>query len=71
MYNYQTRLRVKKSLKFSVLDGAAWAAMFGLTQNYITPFALALKATTVQIGLLSSLPNFATALFPRAAPFLS
>ncbi len=35
--------------------------MMGLTQNYITPFALALKANTVQIGLLNSLPGFVTA----------
>src|SRR4030042_1797950 len=61
MRNYQTRLKVKRSLKFSTLDGAASSAMAGFTQNYITPFALALKATTVQIGLLSSFPNFALA----------
>jgi MFS family permease len=62
---------VKKSLRFSVLDGSANAASSGLTQDYISPFALALKATTVQIGLLSSLPNLATALLQLAAPRLS
>jgi MFS family permease len=44
--------------------------MAGLTQNYITPFALALKATSVQIGLLSSIPNLATAFSQLAAPGL-
>ena len=70
MSNYQSRLNVRKSLRLSVLDGAASFAMMGLTQNYITPFALALKATTVQIGLLSSFPSFATAFSQLAAPNL-
>jgi MFS family permease len=63
--------RVKKSLKLSVLDGSAFAAMVGLTQNYVTPFALALKATTAQIGLLTSIPNLTMALSQLAAPDLS
>jgi MFS family permease len=70
MSKYQSRLKVRKSLKYSVLDGAAYSGMAGFTQNYITPFALALKATTVQIGLLSSFPNFAVALSQLAAPYL-
>jgi MFS family permease len=68
MSNYQTRLKVRKSLRLSVFDGAVSFAMAGLTQNYITPFALALKATTMQIGLLSSFPGFATAFSQLAAP---
>src|SRR4030042_2588584 len=70
MRNYQTRLKVKRNLKFSTLDGAASSAMAGFTQNYITPFALALKATTVQIGLLSSFPNFAMAFSQLISPAL-
>jgi len=62
---------VKKSLRYSILDGSANAASQGLTQDYITPFALALKATTTQIGLLSSAPSLATALSQLAAPQLS
>ena len=70
MSNFKTRINIRKSLRLSVLDGAAYAAMAGFTQNYITPFALALKATTAQIGLLSSFPNFATAFSQLAAPAL-
>jgi len=70
MSDYQTRLKVRRSLRLNVLDGAAAFAMAGLTQNYITPFALALKATTAQIGLLSSFPSFATAFSQLAAPAL-
>jgi len=72
----QVRLRlnkhhqVKKSLKYSVLDGSAWAAMMGLTQNYMTPFALELKATTSQIGLLSSIPALLTAIAQLVSPNL-
>ncbi len=61
----------RKSLRYSILDGSASSAFLGLTQEYISPFALALKATTVQIGLLSSLPNLAIALCQLAGPRLS
>jgi MFS family permease len=63
--------KVKKSLRYSILDGSANAASLGLTQEYITPFALALKATTGQIGLLSSSPGLATALSQLASPQLA
>jgi MFS family permease len=62
---------VKKSLKYSILDGSAYSAMLGLTQDYIVPFALALRATTVQIGLLCSIPNVGMALSQLAAPHLA
>lgn len=68
--NTHTRL-VKKSLRYSVLDGSAYSAMLGLTQDCITPFALALKATTVQVGFLSSIPNLAMALSQLAVPHLA
>ncbi len=45
--------------------------MLGLTQNYITPYALTMKATTQQIGLLTSIPNFTMAATQFAAPGLS
>ena len=44
-YDSQTR-QVNKSLKYSIVDGSAHSAMLGLTQDYIVPLALALKATT-------------------------
>jgi MFS family permease len=45
--------------------------MLGLTQNYITPYALTMKASTQEIGLLTSVPNFAMAAAQFAAPTLS
>jgi MFS family permease len=68
---YQTRQKVKKSLRLAVLDGGAYAAMLGLVQNYITPFALALQATAMQIGLLTSVPGFTIAFSQLAAPGLA
>ncbi len=71
MKNPHLRNAVRKSLRFSVLDGAAYAAMLGLIQNYVTPLALALKATTAQVGLLSSIPNLIVGFSQLAAPDLS
>jgi MFS family permease len=63
--------QVKKSLRNSILDGSAYSVMLGLTQNYITPYALTMKATTQQIGLLTSVPNFTMAAAQFVAPTLS
>jgi MFS family permease len=71
IHNYQSRKKVRNSLKLSVLDGSAYAAMLGFTQNFTTPFALVLQATTMQIGLLSSIPGIATAFTQLAAPGLA
>ena len=39
--------------------------------NYVTPYALTMNATTAQIGLLSSVPNFTMSLVQLATPTLS
>jgi MFS family permease len=63
--------QVNKSLRNSLFDGSAYSVMLGLTQNYITPYALTMKATTQQIGLLTSVPNFTMAAAQFVAPALS
>jgi MFS family permease len=45
--------------------------MLGLTQNYVTPYALTMNATTQQVGLLTGIPNFTMAAVQFAAPGLS
>jgi len=50
--------KVKKSLRFSFLDGIFASAMAGFTQDYFTPFVLLLGATARHVGMLSALPNF-------------
>lgn len=45
-----------RSLKHSLKDAAAFATMTGVGETYLSAFALFLKATTPQIGLLASFP---------------
>jgi len=49
------RLR-EQSLRFSVRDGAFWSVMTSFGENFISAFAIALKATSFELGLLASLP---------------
>jgi MFS family permease len=69
--SHLSREQVKKSLRNSLLDGSAYSVMLGLTQNYITPYALTMKATPQQIGLLTGVPNLTMAAAQFAAPALS
>ena len=63
--------KIRKSLTFSFWDGIFASCMTGLTNDYIAPFALALKATTSQIGLLSAIPNLAASLGQLHSPVLT
>jgi MFS family permease len=49
--------RVRKSLRYSVFDGAFAASMIGFGESFFVAYALFLKATIFQVGLLSSLPQ--------------
>ncbi|MEW6600904.1 MAG: MFS transporter [Nitrospirota bacterium] len=48
--------RIKKSLRYSVLDGAFAASMIGFGESFFAAFAVFMKANNIHIGLLSSLP---------------
>ena len=48
---------LKKSLQYSIKDGSAASMAAGVGDNFISPFAVALKASNFQIGLLSALPS--------------
>ncbi len=54
--------RLRTSLKNSFLDGCFASAMLGFTEQYITPFAIALKATSAQIGMLAAFPSLISSL---------
>lgn len=54
--------KIRRSLRNSFLDGAFCSAMIGFTDQYITPFAIALKATSAQIGMLTAFPNLISSL---------
>ena len=47
-------LEKEKSLKASIKEGGYASVMSGFTNDYITPYALTLNASTSQIGFLSS-----------------
>lgn len=49
--------KIKKSLKYSIYDGAAFAVMDGLTASFLTPFAIALKASVSLIAALTYVPQ--------------
>jgi MFS family permease len=65
-----TKKQVRKSLKNSILDGATYSSMAGLTQNYITPYALAMNASTTQIGFLAGIPSIAMVMTQLMSPTL-
>jgi len=54
--------KIRKSLKYSLLDGMFASIMQGLTETFIVPYALAMKAGAGLIGILSSMPNLAGSL---------
>ena len=47
----------KKSTKYSLYDGAAFAVMDGMTASFITPFAIALNASVSLIAALTYVPQ--------------
>jgi MFS family permease len=49
--------RIRKSLRYSILDGAGWAAMAGFGDSFFGVFAVFLGATNLQMSLLASLPS--------------
>ena len=48
--------QTERSLDHSIKDAGAYAVMIGVGETYLSAFALFLKASTPQIGLLASLP---------------
>lgn len=49
---------IKRSLKYSVIDGTFASMMVGFGESFFSAFAVLLKASNVQLGLLGSLPQF-------------
>lgn len=55
--------RLKKSLKYSILDGAFDSAMIGFGESFFSAFAIFMKATNTQLSLLISFPLFIGSFF--------
>jgi MFS family permease len=54
--------QTQKSLEHSLKDAGAYAVMIGIGETYLSAFALFLKASTPQMGLLASLPSLLASL---------
>ena len=50
-------IKVKKSLKLSIMEGGFASAMVGFGESFFSAFAIFLKASNFQIGLVGSLPR--------------
>ncbi|MFH0979002.1 MAG: MFS transporter [Candidatus Woesearchaeota archaeon] len=49
--------KIKKSLRYSILDGSFYSAMVGFGESFFAAFAVMMKATSVQLGMLDALPK--------------
>jgi len=52
-----TEVKVKKSLKLSIIEGGFASAMVGFGESFFSAFAIFLKASNFQISLIGSLPR--------------
>lgn len=53
---YSKDPRTERSLRHSVKDGVAYSVMIGSGESYFAAFAVFLRATTAQIGILATFP---------------
>ncbi len=51
-------LKDTPSIRASIKDGMSHAVMMGCGETYLNVFAIFLKASTIQVGLISTLPQF-------------
>jgi len=63
IYDNMPRQRVKTSVNASIKDGVVWAAMSGFADPYAVPFAMALGASTMGVGVLRSVPSLVSSFF--------
>jgi MFS family permease len=56
MQSFSRDPEVDRSLRHSLKDAGAFAVMAGFGETYVSAFALFLRASTVQIGWLASIP---------------
>jgi MFS family permease len=50
-------VKIRKSLGYSIMDGAFYSAMVGFGESFFSAFAVLMKATSVQLGLLDAIPK--------------
>lgn len=67
---YANDPQTQKSLQHSLKDAGAYAVMIGIGETYLSAFALFLKASTPQMGLLASLPSLLASLVQLLSAWL-
>lgn len=67
---YSKDPQVDRTLRHSVRDGVAYSVMSGGGETYVSAFALFLRATAPQIGLLATLPPLLASLAQLLAVWL-
>jgi len=60
--------KIRNSLKYSFFDGAFYSTMFGFGDTYFSPYAIYLKATNLEMGLLTALPGLFSSISQLWAP---
>jgi MFS family permease len=59
---------VRRNLKASMIDGAAFGGMVGIGETYLAAFALAIGVSEVSAGLIASVPMVAGGLLQLISP---
>jgi len=62
--------KVRSSLRYSLLDGASFSLMLGSAESYFQAFAVFLKATVSQVGIVYTVPMFVATLIQLHASSL-
>lgn len=70
MDTFSSDPKTQKSLKHSLRDASAFAVMTGFGETYLSAFAIFLRATTPQIGLLASIPPLLASLVQLLSAWL-
>ena len=63
----EARARVRSSLRWSIAEGASFFLMVGAAEAYFQAFAVYLKGSVIQIGLVSTLPIAVASLLQLAS----
>ncbi len=62
--------KIKKTMDYSIKQGVGYAISIGSGNNFFTPYALALKASNIEVSLLSSIPNLFMSILQMFTPKL-
>ncbi|MBN1905501.1 MAG: MFS transporter [Deltaproteobacteria bacterium] len=65
-YKNREKVNYTPSMKASINDGMSHAVMMGCGENYFGVFSIFLKATTIQVGLIATLPQLFAAIIQWA-----